>query len=317
MMKCFRNLITLIVVALVVRVGFAAENASHTGPVAGELRIFTCGHSFHWWMPGWLKEIEALTDIKGHNQVGISAIGGSQVIQHWNLTDDKHKGKEVVATGEIDVLTLSPRVAPDDGIDKFATLAVEHNPKIRVTVQENWLPFDRLDSFGDKCYGEQAKTLRDWQDPPLKDPKAKPDTSHFDVPTADQIDKLHVPYFEKMDAYVAEENKKFGKPVLYIVPVGQAVNALRRKVLEGKVPGITRQSQLFGAALGHPHAAVEALSGYCHYAVIYRRNPIGLPLLPGLARAHFTPELNLLLQQLAWDAVCHHPLSGVTATNSK
>lgn len=316
-MKYLRSLLALVVVAVAVPVGFAAEKASQAGAAAGELRVFTCGHSFHVWLPGWLKEIEALTDIKGHNQVGISGIGGSRVIQHWDLTDERHKAKEVVATGEIDVLTLSPRVAPDEGIDKFAALAVEHNPKVRVTVQENWLPFDRLDSFGDQCYGEEAKRLRDWQDPPLKDPKDKRDTSHFDVPTADQVDRLHGPYFRMMDAYVAALNKKFGKQVLYIVPVGQAVNALRRKVLEGKAPGIAKQSDLFTDRLGHPKPPVQALSGYCYYAVIHHRNPKGLPLLPGLERGHYTQELNLLLQQLAWDAVCRHPLSGVKAAGGR
>ena len=211
MTKFIRYFLAVIALTLLTSAGFAADNASLTSSSIGELRIFTCGHSFHIWMPGWLQQIEALTDIKGHKQVGSSSIGGSRVIRHWDAVDEKHNAKAVVATGQMDVLTLSPMLSPDEGIDKFASLAVEHNPNIRVTIQEFWLPFDRLDCFGEKSHGEQAKTLRDWEDPPLKDPKNKADTSHFDVPNADQIDKLHAPYFQMMNAYVVEENKKLGK----------------------------------------------------------------------------------------------------------
>ena len=55
-----------------------------------------------------------------------------------------------------------------------------------------------------------------------------------------------------------------------------------------------------------------ALSSYCHFAVIYRRNPVGLPLPKILAgNPEWDAKLNLLLQELAWDAVKQHPLSGI------
>ena len=45
-------------------------------------------------------------------------------------------------TGEADVLTLSPIWLPDAGIENFARPAIAHNPNIRITVQEFWLPND-------------------------------------------------------------------------------------------------------------------------------------------------------------------------------
>src|SRR5207249_11790887 len=39
---------------------------------------------------------------------------------------------------------LSPTFHPDQGIDRFARLALEHNPEIRITVQASWVPFDGL-----------------------------------------------------------------------------------------------------------------------------------------------------------------------------
>ena len=282
------------------------------------LRIFTIGHSFHAnWLPGWLKQVEEVAGEVVHDQTGVSMLGGSRVIQHWNLPDDKNTAKSMLSTGKVDVLTLAPMLSPDDGITNFARLALAHNPAIRITVQEFWLPFDRLDCFGEKSYGDQATQLRDWADPvdnPADQQKGKLDTAHFNVPTPDQIDKLHAPYFAKMDAYIAEQNRALGRAVMAVVPVGQAVVALRRKIVEGQAPGIAKQSDLFIDKLGHPGNAICALSAYCHFAVIYHRSPVGLPLLPWQAKGNTQEarDLNLLLQQLAWDAVTHHPLSGVT-----
>ena len=61
---------------------------------------------------------------------------------------------------------------------------------------------------------------------------------------------------------------------------------------------------------------LQALVAYCHFAVIYRRSPVGLPMPAVLARANnpnWDEKLTRLLQELAWDAVTHHPLSGVKA----
>lgn len=59
-----------------------------------------------------------------------------------------------------------------------------------------------------------------------------------------------------------------------------------------------------------------ALNAYCHYAVIYRKSPVGLPV-PSILKTTKLGEdeekLNRLLQELAWDAVTKHPLSGVQA----
>jgi len=51
--------------------------------------------------------------------------------------------------------------------------------------------------------------------------------------------------------------------------------------------------------------------------VIYRKSPVGLPVPAVLTQskvpAQEREKLNRLLQELAWDAVTHHPLSGVSA----
>src|SRR5439155_6096349 len=105
-----------------------------------------------------------------------------------------------------------------------------------------------------------------------------------------------------------------GKVVLYEVPAPPAVIALREKIVAGKAPGLKMQSDLFTDATGHGTPALKALVGYCNYAVLYRRSPIGLAVPAILKEAKLGDQegpLNRLLQELAWDAVIRHPLSGV------
>ena len=98
-----------------------------------------------------------------------------------------------------------------------------------------------------------------------------------------------------------------------MVPVGQAVLALREKIIAGAAPGLKTQEDLFTDAIGHARPPLAALAAYCHFAVIYRRSPVGLPVPAVLAKWPEAEKLNRLLQELAWDAVRRHPLSGVKA----
>ncbi|MBA3937964.1 MAG: hypothetical protein H0X38_10915 [Planctomycetes bacterium] len=284
-----------ILLLAVLAVGAPAADAPVTaGPVTTGQRVFTCGHSFHaFWINPILADMAQSAGITGHETVGISKIGGSRVIQHWNVADDKNEAKAALRAGKVDVLTLSPMHLADDGIDKFAELALQGNPQIRVTIQEFWMPWDK----------------NEW---PFTGDPAKVDNNAM---TVAGLKALHDPYFAAMDAYVRGINERVGHQELFVVPVGQAVNALRGLIIAGKVSGIDKQSDLFTDKLGHPHAPLTALGAYCHFAVIYRRTPIGLPLPAVLANEHrplWDAALNKLLQELAWDAVIHHPLSGVT-----
>ena len=72
--------------------------------------------------------------------MGLTFIPGSRVIDQWG--DQENQPKIALRAGKVDVLTLSPIWMPDEGIEKFARLGVEHNPKIRVAVQEFWMPND-------------------------------------------------------------------------------------------------------------------------------------------------------------------------------
>jgi hypothetical protein len=260
-------------------------------PITQGQRVFTCGHSFHVFVPGILTDLAKKADIKDHVQVGMSSIGGSRVIQHWDVPEEKHKAKEALKTGKIDVLTLSPIFLPDAGIENFTKLALEHNKDIRIVVQPIWLRWD--------IYEPTTK---------------RPDKVDHDAITIEELRKRHEPYFKEMDEHIRELNKKQGKTVLYVVPVAQAVIALREKIIAGQAPGLKKQEDLFTDALGHGKPPLQLLVAYCNYAVIYRRSPVGLPVPNVLKQSKLGDDeekLNHLLQELAWQAVVQHPLSGL------
>jgi 6-phosphogluconolactonase len=294
----------LICLVLFLLVGSALAVApSHAGDqtsaqaadrVSGGQRVFSAGHSFHVFVPGILNDMVTSAGIQGHVPVGLSSIGGSRVIQHWDVPEEKNKAKEALRTGNVDVLTLSPIHLPDEGIENFTKLALEYNPRVRVTIQEFWLPFDIYETTF----------------------KQRPTKVDHNAPAAGELRDLHAPYFKSMDEHVNELNKQLGRTVLYVVPVGQAVIALREKIIAGQAPGLTQQEDLFTDAIGHAKPPLQALVAYCHFAVIYRRSPVGLSMPAILSNANnpnWDAKLNRLLQELAWDAVTQHPLSGVKA----
>ena len=286
-------------IALFAARGRCEENApAADAPITKGQRVFSCGHSFHFHVPAMLDEIAKSAGFADHKIAGTSMIGGSKSLWHWNVPDEKNKAKAALQAGTVDVLTLTPVYLPDDGIEKFAQLGLEHNPNLRITVQELWLPFDENQPHY-------------YDAPKIPTPK----TVDHNAATGEKLREIHKPYFRSMDEHIAELNKKFGKPVLFVVPCGQAVIALREKIVAGQAPGLKAQEDIFTDVLGHPKPALQVLVTYCHYAVIYRKSPVGLSVPQALAKdknvAGSAEELNKLLQEIAWDAVSHHPLSGV------
>ena len=269
----------------------AAISPKLAEPITKGLRVFTCGHSFHVWVPEIVTDLCKLAGIPNHVQLGVSSIGGSRVIQHWDIVPNENKAKDALKTGMVDVLTLSPIFLPDPGIEKFTSLALEHNKDVRVVVQPIWLRWDIYE-------------------PTTKQP-AKVDHNAI---TGEELRKRHEVHFQRIDQHIRELNQKYGKTVLYVAPAPQAIIALREKIIAGQAPGLKVQEDLFTDELGHGKPPLMALVAYCDYAVIYRRSPVGLPVPAILKEAKLGDQeesLNRLLQELAWNAVLQHPLSGV------
>ena len=87
-----------------------------------------------------------------------------------------HSFHKALITGEVDVLTMAPIFMPDEGIGKFATLALAGNPKIRITVQEDWLWRDIYEQIGDL-----GSVPRTWD---------------YDTITGAELRNVHAPVFQ-------------------------------------------------------------------------------------------------------------------------
>jgi hypothetical protein len=263
-----------------------------SGPMTRGQYIYACHHSYFQPVPAILTELARSGGFAEQDIIGTHYIGGSKSIQHWNIPDPDNQAKQALISGNVDVLILTPVYLPDDGIEKFA-----------------WLPFD---VYNPLIY--DPKYQRRPGEPPLMPKPAKVD---HNAATAEGLRKMHEYYFRTMDEHIIALNRQLGKQVLFVVPMGQAVLALREKIIAGQAPGLKVQEDLFLDQLGHPKPPLAALEAYCHYAVIYRKSPVGLPVPSVLTKSTIPPgdvvRLNRLLQKLAWDAVIHHPLSGVAS----
>jgi hypothetical protein len=174
---------------------------------------------------------------------------------------------------------------------------------------EAWAPFD---VYNPVLYDPHYKPQPD--EPPVM---LKPVKVDHNAATGEGLRKMMEYYVRTMNEHVAAVNKKLGKQVVFVVPMTEAVTELREKIIAGQAPGLKVQEDIFSDQLGHPKAPLAALEAYCHYAVIYRKSPVGLPVPSVLAKSGIPQEdlepLNRLLQEVAWNAVTHHPLSGVVA----
>lgn len=264
------------------------------------LRVFFASHSGMWFVPDPLSELAEAARIKGHQTVGLQKIGASRTLQHWNLAEDKNQARKALKAGQVDVFVMSPIQFPDEGVENFVKLGLEHNPHMRFLVQITWGggDIDNQDfpkgAFG---YVNREKTL-------------------------DQLSQLYARNIKAAEAQADAINQKYGggKKVLFLVPSAQALVALRTRIARLEMPGLAKQGELFTDALSHPSAPLEALNTYLHYAVLYDRSPVGLPMLGLLTRAKspaWDEKLNRSLQELAWETAGNYSYSGVTSAKKK
>jgi hypothetical protein len=258
------------------------------------LRVFFASHSLMWYAPKPLGEMAEAAGIKDHKLVGLQSLGASKTLQHWKLPDDKNQAKKALKTGEVDVFVMSPISFPDEGIENFIKLGLEHNPDMRFVVQLSW-------GGGDIDNQDFPKGAFD-----KVDKEKKPD----------QLKKLYERNIKAGEAQADEINKKYGKgkKIVALVPSAQAMVALRTKIANKDWPALSKQGELFVDAV-HPSAPMEALNTYMHFAVLYGQSPVGLPMPAMLKKAKreaWDEKFNRSLQELAWETVTKYPYSLVT-----
>lgn len=131
---------------------------------------------------------------------------------------------------------------------------------------------------------------------PYKDPEAE-------VPFRERLDREAVVWEQILDH--VNQNRPAGSPEMKMIPGTQVMAAAYDEIAAGTAPGLTEMSQLF-----HDTIHINLLGNYmialAHFAVIYNRDPHGLP--------HGVPtnggpsvEQATWMQDLVWRVVTTYP----------
>jgi hypothetical protein len=270
-------------------------------------RIYFVGHSFHMFIVRPLIYLAREAGIKGHWAEGWDMIGGSTPTQHWERAAsdegaDENEVKQALRTGRVEVLTLASNViVPEPAIDLFADLAVECNPEARVMVQHSW---------GDKA---TTQIMRARHGGTTIDLSTVPSNEDRDATTAEELEAYRastLPQRAALRAQLKAIDERHGRAVTSMVPVSEAVIRLRELVVDGGLPGVTRQSELFRDALGHATQPTMDVVTYTWFAALYGINPKGSTCLiePDDPTAHARHDA---LTDIAWRSLLDEPKSGL------
>ena len=236
------------------------------------LRILYSGDSWHRFMPDYMGRLGKAADIKDQSV-------------RWSGKPDEIA--ELLGKGEIDVLSWGRPGWSSGQLTEFLKQNVlenglKGNPNFRLYVQMAWTVHDGL--------GKPFQTKDDYDNSKLAEVQAVIDRERATV-----------------EAIANELNKKHGRQVVFLVPLGDATTKLRAMVVEGKFPGVTKQSVIFADAMPHAGAIAAELAAYCNYAAIYRTSPVGLQVKDGVPE-----EQRVILQNIAWETVSKYRHAGVT-----
>jgi hypothetical protein len=286
---------------LALRASSQGSSAATAAAPPGQ-HMFYASHSLMWDVPDPLAEMVKAYGITNHT-VAMQRMGFARTQQFWDQPEAQSQAKQALKAGNLDDFVMSPMDMPDEGVANFVKLGVLNNPHMRFFVQNNWAGFN---NDGQKA--QQSMQL-------MMSGRLK----QWDQTTEEELKTLNTECEKAFEAQVKQINDNFGHEVLFIIPTSQANTVLRTRIIRKEIPGLDKQSDLFLDQIGHPKPALVALNVYLHFATIYGRSPVGLPIPAILKRANnpkWDDNFNKALQQLAWDTVINYPLSGVKAAGN-
>jgi hypothetical protein len=280
-----RNLISSLIVCALLCGAVANTSAAES---KGK-RVFLTGHSFFIAGGYMAKKVNLLAEAAGkdeHELVGWRYGGGrSGAVDKWWEKGPDQEPRKSVAAGDVDVLTVCTywmNKSPEQkqAIKDFVALMQKSNPEGLVYVISTKFPFDGPYKGGwdARTKAELAK-LYGWIDENRR-------------------------YANDKNVFVDEINKSYGKEVIREVPLYYGQALLRAAIIDGKVPGIKKQSEMYSDAAGHVSELGQRLNACTVFAAIYGESPVGLQVpkweKPGddVLRAQ-----NIAAQKAAWEAV--------------
>jgi hypothetical protein len=244
--------------------------------VPAGLRVMSGGHS---WSTENSTPLCQAAGITGHIKLNKHGLNSSRI---EDLTP-------LLEKGEIDAYVWQNSQGEEfpNFLPTLVELGPKHNPNFRgVFIQMPWLAHDGRNDI---------KLPEEYEQTDLAEMQVK-------------MEKWR----KQQEAYVDEVNAKAGKRVVFLVPLGDGMLEVRKMIVAGKFPGVTKVS---GSVLGGdlmPHQGLLGLrlGTYMHFAALYRMSPEGLKF-PGKDGDGLTDEQRAILQKLAWDMVSKYPYAGI------
>lgn len=275
-----------------------AFEALYTDPLPkppSTLKVFHLGHSLVGRdMPAMLQQLAP----QGHQYD--SQLGwGTALRAHWEpdveingfKVENDHPryrdAKEALRSGEYDALVITEMISLRDAVRYFsswdyarrwARLAHEGNPKMRVYLYETWHNIDEGDEDWLKRVDRDLGEL--WEGEILR--RAVDPNSGLTI---------------------------------YLIPAGQVLERLVREIENGDgLEGLKRREDLFSDTI-HFNDIGAYVVALTHYAVLYQRSPVGLPHQLRRANGEFavapSEAAARRMQEIVWEVVTSLPRTGV------
>lgn len=282
----------------------AALSALYSQPLAPPdkpMRVFHIGHSLVGRdMPAMLEQLAG----PGHDHR--SQLGwGAPLKSHWepdvpingfeqeNAHPRYQDATEAVKSGRFDALVLTEMVEIKHAIKyhdspaylrKWARLAREARADTRVYLYETWHQLD-----------DPAGWLQ-------------------------RLDNDLAQYWEGELLAKAQAHGDTGGPI-HVIPAGQVMARFVKRAEQGGVPGVTSRNAIFAITKEgkqdniHLSDLGNYLVALTHYAVLYQRNPVGLPhqlrRADGSAADAPSQAVARAMQEVVWEVVTRYPKTGV------
>ncbi len=122
-------------------------------------------------------------------------------------------------------------------------------------------------------------------------------------------------YFQKLTDQVNATEMGLDKDIL-IVPVGDVLNSLDKRMRAGDIPGFASGVDLYRDDVHFKEGVGYFAVSTAFYATLYHDNPMGLAI-PASMTSTVTPEFAAIVQRVVWDVVAGHPYSGVSGSHRR
>jgi hypothetical protein len=288
-----------------------SDALSFDQPKQGVMRIVGTGHSFM--KPGYVS-LTAITRAAGFEQPLCLHTGGG----HTGST--RYRWELENGIFNFDGEPLPKLLAAISNADWEAMVWGPYEND-RPEFYRCWMDFCEKHNPGMKYYLSDAwPTLMHFQ----KTFNIKKMPASEDVFTAERFDQVESVIDGHFNDIVSELRKTSSK--VYILPTHAAFTAVAKLILKGELAGYDGLYKVIGKKAnsiwrderGHIAADFERLEGYVFYGGLYGRSPelIKKRILFKDENTFKYDELDEVFRKIAWQAVVHHPLSGVEDQNN-